>query len=415
MADGYNPGDIIVSELTVSSPRGSLTLTKAFVSASVYESIFTPAIVADITVLDTEDQLGQMKIAGDETIKFTYKVPGGSDTNYKFALHTLEDVKVTSGGAQKSKTYMLKCVSEEALHAKTNIVQKSYNMQIDAMVKDIVSNYLNSKTSLETEETKGTQNILIPSLNPYKAIDMIRRRATSSTHKSGAFVFFETHEGSTQKLKFVTIEKLFEGSTVKEFKQSDTVGNSLNSQVDGNIIAYEVPKQLTSTDRIAIGGKRRVATFNARTHKYEYKDTTPDPTSFKSGGKGDYNSGEFKSKYIENAKIPPQNIVPIDGSSGKRPNTGIPEATAEQQAYIATLMQNALKIKVTGDNSLAAGQMVKANIPVKSSSTDNKQNDKLLSGNFLISRIHHQILTQADRPRYTCVMEIIKGNMEEGV
>lgn len=410
MADGYNPGDIVVDKLTITSPRGSLNLAKSFVSSSVYESIFTPGIVADISILDQDDQLGNLKISGDETVEFSFKPPGGTAATYKFALHTLDDVK-SSTGAMKSKTYVLKCVSEEALHAKTNFVQKSYMTTISHVVYDIHENYLNSSKKLELEDTKGSQSVIIPSLNPFKAIDMVRRRAVNGTNKSSSYVFFETREG----YKFVTIEKLFQGSVVKTFKQSDTVGNNIKSQVDNNIIAYEVPKQLTSTDRIAIGGKRRVAQFNVRTQTYDYKDVTPDTTTFNSGGQGDYNSTEFKSKYLESPKIPPQNVIPVDSGSGARPNTGIPEATADQQAFLGMLMQNAIKIRVTGDTKLKAGDVINADIPVKSSSTENKKNDPLLSGKFVISRLHHQIGPAAERPRYTCVIEIVKGNMEQGV
>jgi hypothetical protein len=227
-------------------------------------------------------------------------------------------------------------------------------------------------------------------------------------------VFFETREGGNQIFKFCTIEKLFEASPVKEFKQSDTVGNDVRNQTDNNIIAYEVPKQLSSKDRLSIGGKHRVATFDVRTQKYVYKDVTPDTKSLKSGGSGSYNSDEFK-KYIESAKISHQSIIPVDGNSGNREKTSIPESTAEQRTYLSMLMQNAMKIRVPGDSKLTVGNMIKANIPVKSSTTENKKNDKMLSGNFLMTRLHHRIGGAGERPRYTCIIELVKGNLEEGV
>ena len=111
---GFTPGDIIVSQLTVSSDRGSLDLTSSFVRASVYESIFTPGIIADIFVLDTDDQVGNLKIVGDEVVQFTFRAPGGQEANFTFALHSLENSKSTPA-ATKSKTYELRCVSEEIL------------------------------------------------------------------------------------------------------------------------------------------------------------------------------------------------------------------------------------------------------------------------------------------------------------
>ena len=410
MADGYNPGDILVQNFTMSSDRGSLDLAKSFVSASIYESIFTPGIVGDIVVLDTDDQLGKLEITGDETIEISFQAPGGELANYVFALHTLDDVKPTSG--QKSKTYTLKVVSEEALYAKTNYVQKSYTTQISEIVQDIFNNYLMSEKNIEVEETKGSQKVVIGHHNPYAAIDLVRRRAISNENKSSAYVFFETRVDGDQSFKFVTIEKLFQGDVVKEFQQSDAINASIKNKSDNNILAYEVPKQLSTTERIAVGGKTRVSSFDFRTHSYITKDIDSDATEYTTGGSGSYNSSKFKSKYF-NAKIPTQSYIPIDTS--QRAVTNIKDRTPDLQAFIAALVQNAMKIRVYGDANLKAGDMVYAGIPNKITTTDNGDTDPLLSGNFLVSRIHHDIGTAGQRPRYTCVMELLKGNLDKGV
>jgi hypothetical protein len=410
MAEGYNPGDIIIDSFSVNSSRGTLNLASSFVSASIFESIFTPGIIGDIVVLDTDDQLGQLKMTGDETVELSFKAPGGESAKYKFALHALDDLK--SSGSQKSKMYTLKVVSEEALHSKTNYIQKSFNSTISDMVKDIHKNFMKSEKEIEVEETKGKQKIIISHQNPYKATDVVRRRGISNENKSSSFVFFETRSGGNQKFKFTTIEKLFDGEVVKEFQQSDAVNSSMMNKTDNNILAYEVPKQFSATDRIATGGKRRVSSFDVRTHTYKTKDIDTDATKYKTGGTGSYDSSEFKSKYF-NPKIPPQAVIPVDTS--QRPVTTIPEQTADQQAFLAALMQNAMKIKVYGDANLKAGDMVNAAIPNKVSTTSNKDTDPLLSGKFLVSRIHHQIGGAGERPRYTCVMELLKGNLEKGV
>ena len=410
MADGYNQGDILIDSFSVSSSRGSLDLARAFISASIFESIFTPGIVGDIKVLDTDDQLGQMKLSGDETVEISFKAPGGESANYKFALHALDNLK--SEGTQKAKTYTLKVVSEEALHAKTNYIQKSYNSPLSDMVKDIHQNFMKSQKPLDIEDTKGKQKIIVSHQNPYKATDMIRRRGISSENKSSAFVFFETRNGGDQTFKFTTIEKLFKEDAIKDFQQSDAINSSISNQADNNIIAYEVPKQFSATDRIETGGKRRVTTFDIRTHTYKTKDIDTDSTEYTTGGKGSYDSSDFKSKYL-NPKIPPQAMIPVDTS--QRPVTNIAEQTADQQSFLSALMQNAMKIRVYGDAKLAAGYTVNAAIPNKVSTTGNGQTDPLLSGKFLISRIHHEIGSAGERPRYTCVMELLKGNLEEGV
>jgi len=412
MADGYNPGDVIVDKLTITSADGSsLSLQSSFISASVYESIFVPCMVADIVVLDTNDQLGNIKITGGEKVEFSFKVPGGQLASYKFVVEDTGDISASTG-AQKSKQYTIKCASEEIMNDHNHLQKSFKSKQIDDSVEKILKEYLKSKKKLDKEATKGSQSVMVPNYNGFKAIDFIRRRAVSSTHKSGSYVFFETRDGANQIFKFCTIEKLFEGSPIKEFKQSDAVGNDARGQTDNNIIAYQVPKQSSAKELLSIGGKHRVATFDVRTQKYTTKDTTPDPKKFKTGGKGDPSSQEVK-KARDDAKIPPQSFIPVDSSSGNRELTNIPESTAENRAYLGMLMQNAMKIRVPGDSKLTVGNMVNANIPVKSGTTESKQNDKLLSGKFLITRLHHRIGGQTERPRYTCIMELVKGALEE--
>lgn len=408
----YIPGDILVSAFTISSERGSLDLSKSFVKASIYESIFTPGILADITVLDTDDQISTLKLVGDETVDIEFQVPGGQTCKYKFALHAIDNANMAENNLS-SKRYLVKAVSEEVLQAKTNYVQKSYKKQISDIVKDIHKEYLKSEKEIEVEETKGTQKIVVPNMNPYRAIDMVRRRAVSNENKSSTYIYYESRsDGGDQIFKFTTIEKLFGEGTVKTYNQVDTAGYSMDFKMQDQILALETPQHFNTLDRIRYGGKRRVSEYDLATQTWKTKDVSTKDTDYKTGGDGSYDSSKFKEKYL-NPKIPPQALIPVDNA--QRAKTHIPESTKDQQAFIATLMQNALKMRVTGDFVLKPGVMIEANIPAKKATTANRENDPLLSGKMLVSRIHHDIGEVGERPRYTCVIECLKGAMEEGV
>ena len=88
----YNPGDIITNKLEITSSRGSLDVASSFASLSIYESIFTPGMVADLVLIDTDDHLGQIKIIGDETVNMSFQVPGGVTANYKFGVQAIDGV-----------------------------------------------------------------------------------------------------------------------------------------------------------------------------------------------------------------------------------------------------------------------------------------------------------------------------------
>lgn len=413
MADtSYVPGDILVHKFTITSDRGTIDLKTGFVSCSIYESIFTPGMMGDITILDDADKLGEVKLVGDEEVEIQFEVPGGVTTTYKFAMHKLEAVNMAAE-TLNSKKYIVKVVSKEALNAKTNFVQKSYNTQISGMVESIHKDYLGSEKEIEVEETKGTQKIVFPHYNPYKAIDMIRRRAISNENTSSSFVYFETRSPEEQKFKFYTIEGLFDGEPIRTFKQQDTVGHSIYNEAVDNILSLEIPHQFNVIDRIKVGGKRIVKSFDSRTHEYNEEKREVRDTEQKTGGTGSYISSKERAEYSEKPKINPTSFISKDWS--QRPVTHIPEKTIEQQQYISTLMQNAIKMKVHGDFALVPGGMIEAKIPNKKTTTENRDDDPLISGKFLISRIHHQIGEVGQSPRYTCIMECLKGNMEEGV
>lgn len=413
MADSVAPGDITVKKFTISSDRGSLDLAKSFVSASIYESIFTPGIIIDIEVLDTDDQIGQLKISGDETVDIHFETPGGANSKYKLGISHLSEVKGNTASI-KHKTYKINTVSKEALKAKNNYVEKTFSTQISDIVKTIHKEYLQSDKKIEVEETKGKQDIKISHKNPYEAIEMVMKRAVSNENKSSLFVFFETRSGSEQIFKFTTVEKLFKGSSVKTFNQSDAINTSVKNQTDNQIFGVETPNQFNAVDRIAVGGQVKVATFNFRTWEYTTNTVTKKSTDYKTGGSKSLDSSKFTQEYREaqgQAK-PRLLLVPVDTS--QRAKTSIPTYIADRQNFASTLMQGTVKIRVPGDLKLKAGDVVTANLPAKKGTTENVKNDPMLSGKFLVSRIHHDIGKAGEKPRYTCVIELLKGNPESG-
>lgn len=432
MTDSYQSGDFTIERMSITSSRANIDISSIFLSASIYESIFTPGTVCDIEVLDTEDLLGTYKIFGDETVIFTYSIPGRYDpfdqsfrlagtvtADFRFALYELGEVEMT--GAQKGKKYKLKCVSEEAMYAKTNYVQKAYTGGNDnegvlcsSIIEDIHKNYLKSQKRINLEETKTPQKIVIPHMSPFRAIEMVRKRSISAgsnpknKNRSSLYVYFENRENDEQVYNFVTIENLFSKTPVKSFEQS-ALNIDHAAREDNNILSFKIPTQFKSIENIQYAGPRRITTFNFTTWQFESSDNTAPVGTV--GGDFSNITQDFRNKYFDGVKIPPQSLIPIDIS--QRPVTNIPEHTRDLQVYLAALMQNAMKIRVPGDTLLTAGQMIECTIPNKKGFTGESEEDPLMTGNFLISRIHHKIGEFGERPRYTCVIECIKGAYED--
>lgn len=403
MGNNYNPGDIFIEYFTLNSPRGFLDMTKIFQMGEIYESIYNPGIVGHFTVVDTDDYLGQFKVAGDETVQISFLPPGGETTIYKLNLNAIEDI--TNAGSMKAKMYRLVCISKEAMEARTNPVTKSWQTQISNMIGDIFKNYLNSSKPLNIEPTKGMQRYISPNIKPYEAIKELRKRAVSLENKSSNFVFFETAEG----YNFVTIESLLKKDVVKRLKHVDTVGSSIQQTFDNNIISYHIKKQASAIDRIGLGSMNtQVNTFDIRTKKYTTEVKKASESDF--GIVGNITSEFFKRTF---GNKPGRNI--FINKDSMDPNTHLMEGLANKSAHLSALMQNQINLEVPGDTVYKAGKCVWADIPKSSSTTGLRVTESLISGKFLIAKLAHIIKKPDARPRYVCSMECIKMGYENGV
>jgi hypothetical protein len=393
---GVTPGDVQINSCVINSPRGSLDLTQSFLSSRVYESIFTQNNICEIDVFDTDDAISQLPILGDETINFSFNPPGISPVNYTFALDKAELIDIT--GTQKGKQYILHGVGQETLQSKANYIQKSYNTDISSIIQDIHTTFLKATTALITEATDGVQKLIIPNLKPFDAIDMVRRRAVSSSNPSSTFLYFENAQGHN----FKTIEGMANAGTVKTFVHGDGIGSSIFNNTYNNIIGYSVPQIVSSTQRIAMGGlNQQVATYDHRTRQY-----VSNPIQL---ALGSMNSGAFKAAYGATAGL--FSMIPWDSLLSP---TNITTSTPQQLAYLSNMMQCYINLKVNGDTTVMAGSTITLNIPEAITTTGTQALDPLISGDYLVSGINRNIGSVDVKPRYVDIIEALTPSLAAG-
>ena len=409
MSGSISAGNLNIKNLVVLSPRGTFILPPSQTSLSIYESIFTPGIVCDVNVVDFEDNLGQLVMTGDEFLLVSLETPiSGTSIDYVFHIDSLTNVQ--SIGAQKVKTYTLNCISEEAMTSKINF-GKGYIDLCSNIVIDIHKNYLKSGKQIITEPTIGQQNIVITPRTGFDAIRLVKTRSVSAANKSSLYTYFETRQNNASVFKFVTIESLFRNSVVKSFRQADTQGIDSKARDDDNILAYKVVNQFSATEKITLGGARKVVDLDGATQIYNSKIVNTVDTNYADGGlsTASMTSNAFSQSYTS----PNPMLTSVFVDNFVRAQTFIPQYSSDQQAYASLMLQNSLKIRVPGDLILTSGSMVNCSIIDKNEVTNNV--DPLLSGKFLVARIHHKIGRIEESPRYTCVMELLKGKYNEGV
>lgn len=402
MANSYTPGDFIINSMSLAGK----TISSGLISGSIYESIFMPAIIAEFHVRDTDDSLfAGMNLSGGEPLEISFQAPGGDKAQYRFLVNKPQSL--TPSYQYKSRTLTLICASEEAFYAAGGMdvngyIQKSYPKKlISSNVEDVLKSYLKTSKNINIEQTSGTQDIIAQNEKVWPFIDRIRQRAVSSGNKSSSYVFFENQNG----YNFITVESMFEGDPVRNFFQDMTAGTDIKKINYDNIIAYELPRMFNAIDRIDQGTvKSRYATFNFETLEYKKKTISIPDSEDDYGGDKTWNTSNFIQKF---GRYPGRHsLIPYDN---KMPITSIPESTPNQLAYSGNLMQNLIRLRVFGDAKLKAGDKINAKIVQENSTTSKPKEDTDISGEMVIASVRHMMNPEGERPRYTCVLECLKG------
>lgn len=405
-----NPGDILIDDLTISSPRqGTWQAGRNFLSFDIFESIFAPAVIATIEVLDDKDYLGNLKIAGDESVSLSFRTPIGTSVSYNFHLNSVHDVGIE--GAMKSKTYKIECISREALTGQGNQVQKAYNTTIDQIVSDLHKLFHNSQLPIFAEPTKGNRKFVVPNMPSFHAIENLRKEAVSAQNKGSNYMFWQTWRG----FYFQSLEYMLQQGDVKTFKQENTIGHQLGKTIDDNIIAWEVKQNMDAMNRIHAGViNQRVTTYDPHTHKYVSQDFKPTQSDLVNLGAGLITTMASFLSIFPNANRTVHRVVNPNQAIGVG-KSFVPGSIPYKQLNMAAMQEQLMHMTVIGDPNLEPGRTVTANVPKISSDTGSNESEPQMSGQWLIAKTHHEVRRPQIRPRYVSNLECLKGAYQEGV
>lgn len=427
MKTNYQPGFTEITRLDLvrypgtsynRSTATAINIMPQVVTFNIYEDIFKPTIYADFFMKDVSNILQNfgpgMKgpgIRGDEHIEVEFKTPGATQTSfYSFAVISVENKQDMPN--KEGQFYTLRCISHEHLMTTQRLVTKSYNDYAENIIADILFDYLNIKDSpgitkkFYFENSKDIVKITIPKLNPLKAIDMVRQRAISRKFPQSPFLFFENRDG----FNFYTADWLIDyyrnnvGSQVYTMSTttnlSDTSGNSFEKLQFRNIEAFQMLGNQNTHQKMQQGAQSNlVKSFDFTTKafnikKFDIKEANPITTD----KKGNPN---LTQNLLERFKTPGlERFVPTSIDIG----TNIADVTGGKQSFKAFFGETSANILVQGDTGLTVGEVIELKLPDLGYSSGPKEDDKLTSGNYMITKIRHML--SADEHKMS--MEITK-------
>jgi len=398
---------------------------------SIYESLDGKFLSGDMVLLDGTNAIQSLPITGFERVEFFFRTPG-TDKGFDFSVKSGHPMFVyalnnRTGVNPRSQIYTLKFISMEAIRNHQTRVSQAFTGNIDQMVTDICYNYLKTKKDLVIEETKSNHKFVIPRLKPTKAIEQLRKNAQSLHYENSGFLFFENGDGFnfksyeglfckkdgsprkvkahySPKIKNIGEDPVYALQSVENFtilKQFDTLNNTANGVYASRLITHDLYNKTfseTDFDYNAEYGKQNHLEQDANGGKRSDNGILPH-FNFDNGQTfGNKNEGSIYYQ-SETSKVHDTHELPD--------SKNILQKRVSQHIAANSLM---IEIVAPGTTELRVGDIVNFTLPkyAPNSKKDTKDNDKYLSGRYLISAARHHVSTL--NKRHTLALELIKDS-----
>ena len=406
-------GDIAIDVAEVISANGfSQNVTAQVAGIEIYEDMFSPFITGVIGIRDSQDLTNLFPFVGEEYINLSIHTPTfeGRDKVIKdqFYIYKVTNRIQTNN---RSTVYELHFFSREALVDVNKKISKSYQGKIS----DIANTLLTDKyAGLETvkpvfiEETINSAKFISNYWSPVTSLNYILDRAKNGKGNP-SYLFFENRRG----FNFISTKTLYNQDIVQTFIQDENLrdfrsdGSSMRNieKEYKRIIDINVPTVFDYLDNIISGkfGSKQIS-YDLVTKKYKVNTYN----MFES-----FENDDHLNKFASAS----QNVVSRSSALVLRATdhwgsfNGIIDATnsASSQHRISIMKQlesTIVEITVPGRTDYTVGDKIYMDITKLEQITkkDIDITDKILSGNYIISAIHHNIT----RDSHECKLELIK-------
>lgn len=409
----FLPGQAIIESVILISADGKKTqdITQYTTVIELFESVTLPCITGALTIVDTAGLAKEFPIHGVELIKLTYKpiIPGATTTYIELRVH--EQKATTVSNNSKLQAYVLKCVDLDFFNSVKLYVEKAYKSQHSEMVVDIVTRIMGvSSSSLFVEPTKGKQDLIVPGLNPYRAIDFVRLKSTSTQYEYAPYFFFRT---INQGFIFSTLANLYQkgfNKPVRRFTRFDTfVSNKfevvLPESEYNSIYNISFPRKFNNNEKVKRGAfSSRTNSFDIVTKQYlPPNDFKLAQSKIKGSIKGGYNA------FVNDQQTPSvHHFIVVDTT--KLP-THEASTLGPKMSYMSLLSDDFITIDVHGDNRLSCGDIIEVEVPIINSTLDDSSavDYETLSGTYIITKVKHVMLKEM-RTHFKTTLQLVRNS-----
>lgn len=407
-------GQVSIDKVEILSLNGTgFNVINQMTSFQVFEDVFSPFITGTITLYESLDLLNLFPLVGEEMLLLEWHTPTVEKKFYRKDRYYIYNMTEMQNAGDRSTLYVLHFISMDAIVNVNNKVNCSFQGRVSDIVRKILTSQdgLGTKKPINVEDTSNVTKFTANYWSPMKCVNYSAGTAINN-NKSASYTFFENCHG----LNFVALDTLYASPPLHTFNQNNYTRdvNSIDGTSYANIMkdynkiqSIDIPEGFDYIDRASTG-------------MYGNTMITVDPVTKKYCSKSYHVNDRFaKQKHLNQFSLvskfaiyrSEQDIMYVPKCYGNYNGyTDVTNAGSAQQRRSLLKNANAFKVCMStfGRSDYTVGQCVTLSIPAKDPYAGNdKHEDKILSGNYLIAALVHRISAEA----HMCDMELIKDSL----
>ena len=423
MAEINYAGEYDLKELRILTSSGVvMDATNLVQSIEMFENLESPSLTGRITIIDIDNVVENANIIGQEYMSLKIATPTLEEEMIDFSQNVFAIYKIVSKSATSStdaQIFTLAFCSPELLRSNRTRVSKSYTDTIDNIVENILrdSRYLNTRKKLFLETTSGIRKVIAPNIRPFTFINNLKNEALSSKYNSPHFFFFETTKG----IHFKTLQGMYAAGTFGNYNTGDIESLDIGKEKKPNVekeFQRVLEFQINSNQDMLLNVRGGMLgskvtnynifhkNFNTKTFRY-FNDLESFPRidenpiynnssiDVENNTIGDFSDARIHLHPTSSSSFYDSQYDNENNFYTYTPNQ-ISDAILHRQSKILELNYGvSVSMKITGNTTIAVGQLINLTIPVVGRVHD-KENDQYMSGKYLITKLRH-MFSQADK------------------
>ena len=440
-------GNIREFEIFQTDGGESIDASPAVTDIRYYENVLSPTVTLSAVITETGES--DKKSFGNKGMLDGLPIRGGNASHIVIEDHEGHKLKFKTNnklyvnrvrnvlpGTQKD-VYVLDFTSRERLANEQCRVVKRYNGKISDNVKEILTKAtsaevgIKTKKDIDADETAINYNFIGNDRKPFYVCTWLASKSipaeAGNVGGAAGYLFYETYDG----YKFKAIDSLLGQKGKGNYIFSNTADNPKSGEYDGKILNYTLNRDIDLQKNLSLGAySNRTLFFDFYAFNYKVRPFSVDGSGGSSakegagskgklvtGGKDEINyvADEFRTptsrlmnRVLDVGTLPSGKDIDEQLKTWKDspfdPTYDSTQTMVQSVMRYNQLFSIKINIKIAGDFSLRAGDMIYCEFPELTTDPNTPVNKKS-GGLYMISSLCHHITPRETDTTLTLVRD----------